>query len=864
VTAEAKPAGAAEAEVRRVIRTPDQRVRVFVSSTLGELSAERQAVRSAVEQLRLTSVMFETGARPHPPRELYRAYLAQSHVFVGVYWQRYGWVAPGEQLSGLEDEYRLAGDRPRLLYIKEPAPDREDRLAGLIQEFQADETASYRRFRTVEELARLVGDDLAVLLSERFEATGSPVPVRRPPATEPPAPLTRTVGRDDELDLVRSILRAGHRLVTVTGTGGVGKTRVAVEAARSLRDEYDTVGFVPLEAVHAPDLVLRAIADRLGARTEGARSLEDTLVEHLGSGRHLLVLDNLEQVITAGAHLAALLGRATGVQVLATSRQALRVLGEREIPLLPLPVPDPCSVVAAREQPAVQLFVDRATAVSPTFTLSEDNVGAVTELCRRLDGLPLAIELAAARSRLLPPQALLTRLDELAPVLVGSDGTPERHRSLRATLDWSYGLLSDAERTLLARLSVFDGGFTLEAAGAVCGSGEADVLPRVASLLDKSLLVVDDAPEVGEPRIRMLETVRAYAAERLAEGTETETVLGRHLDFYRRLADQAQPHLCGPGQREWASRTDAERANLRRAVATALERGADTTVIELVWDTYVYYWIRDAVDEPEAWMQRVSAAGRDLDELQSARLHCLETLTRISRGDYDGARARLDASLAVFRARDLDFEAAVALKEIANVAFVVDGDVEAAAAALEEASRLFETVGHDWGVALVETMLGTVFAVSDDPAAAERHHLRSLARAREIRNEPIMVQALHQLALVRVLEGRQAEATAYLVEALPMVRDGRLQTAASYCLDVLAAVALGRGDVRMAREALTGAREVRHRLGTPVWPTVQTFVDALTGQVNRLLADGDVEPLAADSPGTDPIALAERTLAALT
>ncbi len=282
-----------------------------------------------------------------------------------------------------------------------------------------------------------------------------------------------------------------------------------------------------------------------------------------------------------------------------------------------------------------------------------------------------------------------------------------------------------------------------------------------------------------------------------------------------------------------------------------------------MWDTYVYYWIRDAVDEPEAWMQRISSAGRDLDELQSARLHCLQTLTRISRGDYTDARTRLDSALAVFRARGLDFEAAVALKEIANVAFVVDADADAAAAALEEASRLFESVGHDWGVALVETMLGTVFAVSDDPAAAERHHLRSLARAEQIGNEPIMVQALHQLALVRVLEGRQPEATAYVAQAMPMVRDGRLQTAASYCLDVLAAVALDRGDVRVAREALTGARDVRHRLGTPVWPTVQTFVDALTGQVNRLLADGEVEPLGVDTPGTDPIALAERTLAAL-
>jgi hypothetical protein len=229
----------------RVIRTPDQRVRVFVSSTLGELAPEREAVRSAIARLRLFPVMFEHGARPHPPRDLYRAYLAQSHVFVGLYWQRYGWVAPGEDVSGLEDEYRLAGDRPRLLYIKEPAPEREARLASLIAEFKRSDRVSYKRFRDADELADLVTDDLALLLTERFER-GVEAAALGPGAGEPaqapgllPMPLTPTVGRAQQVASILDLLDAGSRLVTLTGPGGVGKTRVALEVARGAATRAD-------------------------------------------------------------------------------------------------------------------------------------------------------------------------------------------------------------------------------------------------------------------------------------------------------------------------------------------------------------------------------------------------------------------------------------------------------------------------------------------------------------------------------------------------------------------------------------------------------------------------------------------------
>src|SRR5918994_400911 len=227
-----------------MIRTPDQRVRIFVSSTLDELAPERVAVRRAIEELHLTPVMFELGARPHPPRELYRAYLAQSHVFVGIFWQRYGWVAPGESVSGLEDEYVLSAGTPRLLYLKNPAPEREERLSDLIERMQSDDSASYRHFETPMELARLVQDDLALLLSERFEATNAPraaVPATEQPSrspSPPPLPLGATVGRERDIAAVAELLRGGTRLLTLSGAGGIGKSRLALEVAQRLADEF--------------------------------------------------------------------------------------------------------------------------------------------------------------------------------------------------------------------------------------------------------------------------------------------------------------------------------------------------------------------------------------------------------------------------------------------------------------------------------------------------------------------------------------------------------------------------------------------------------------------------------------------------
>jgi len=340
-----------------VIRTPDQRLRVFVSSTLRELAAERRVIRAVIERLALAPVMFELGARPHPPRSLYRAYLEQSDIFIGVYWESYGWVAPGEKVSGLEDEYNLAPNVPMLIYVKR-SEQRQDRLDSLLDRIRSDDRASYVAFDDAEELGPLITSDLATLLAERFDEgrRRRPGPLDVAPAVasseflRPPAPLTRLLGRETEVQRVVDLLTTEkHRLVTVTGPGGIGKSRVAIAAARDAEPSFpDGIAFVDLAPIQDPDLVVSTIATALGIRDTGDELLLAKVTRALDRRRVLLVLDNVEQVVDAAAELSALLGGGS-VSMLATSRIPLRIDGEQSLPLTPLP-----SAVA------VELFVERA------------------------------------------------------------------------------------------------------------------------------------------------------------------------------------------------------------------------------------------------------------------------------------------------------------------------------------------------------------------------------------------------------------------------------------------------------------------------------------------------------------------------
>ncbi|RZI92132.1 MAG: DUF4062 domain-containing protein, partial [Microbacterium sp.] len=324
---------------RPPIRTPDQRIRVFVSSTLKELEPERRAVRDVIERLRLAPVMFELGASAHPPRDLYRSYLAQSDIFVGVYWERYGWVAPNEDISGLEDEYHLSAGLPSLIYIKEPAPNREPRLQALLSRIRDDDRTSYKTFTGPDDLAELLAGDIATLLAERFDAgiiPNSPVPR----GSGVPAPYSALIGREAEREEVDDLLAAPeNRIVTLLGPGGVGKSRLAIEVATACAARGRHVAFAALESVSSPERVITAIARALGVRDTGDEPLERKVAAAVHDSDLLLVIDNMEHLLPATDTLVSLVTDAPRLQLLVTSRSPLRVRAERVYAVEPLPTP---------------------------------------------------------------------------------------------------------------------------------------------------------------------------------------------------------------------------------------------------------------------------------------------------------------------------------------------------------------------------------------------------------------------------------------------------------------------------------------------------------------------------------------------
>ena len=825
-----------------VIQTPDQRLRVFVSSTLGELAAERRAVARAISALRLTPVMFEAGARPHPPRELYQAYLAQSDVFIGLYWQQYGQIAPGMQVSGLEDEFDLSAGLPRLLYVKVPAPDRQPRLAGLLSRIRQE--ASYRRFGTPAELNRLVRDDLAVLLSERF-AAARPAAAGTAPSlasSRDPRPLpvsvTSLVGRERDIDEVASLVsRPEVRLVTLTGPGGIGKTRLAVAVGERLRDRFDAgIAFVPLDAITRSELVPAAIVRAVGAELAGVDSPLQALTEILGDDPWLLILDNLEQVVNAAGDLGELLTRCPGVTILATSRTALGLRAEREYPVPPLPPPaDPATVPLAdlRSSPAVELFVDRARMVRPDFALTADNAAAVAEICRRLEGLPLAIELASARTRLLNPAVLLDRLARSLDALgTGTVDLPERQRTLRATVEWSVGLLEEAERSLLEVAAVFVDGWTIQAAAKAAGLDEDRALELSEELARHSLIYLDSSGPA--PRSRMLETIRVFVAERLAARPDAAEIQRRHADYYRRLTEQADRPLRGAGQNEWLERLQAEAGNLAAAVRWYLahDPGSLPHLFRILWP---FWFLRDHMREGQSWIAQLLAAADPLDPQARAELVGTALGAALEVGDDEAALAADALLKPLLPGIDDPFLRAVfqlAMAWCAPITGDFDGALQAAAESLEQLRALDEPF---W-TALAVGSLGTVEKILGRDEDALRH----MREARDLGDRFgsstwLAAWSRVQLGTLSIMGGDLRQARALLDEALDLSVAARNTAGVALCLATYARLASEEGDPGRAARLAGAAEGMRRRAGLRVWPTLRYAEAELVARLRQTL-----------------------------
>jgi predicted ATPase/class 3 adenylate cyclase len=631
-----------------------------------------------------------------------------------------------------------------------------------------------------------------------------------------PVQATPLIGRERELDEVRRrLLREDVRLVTLTGPGGSGKTRLSLQIAADVIEHFaDGVFFVSLAPVSDPNLVAAAAAQALGVQDGGARPLAESLALHLERKRMLLVLDNFEQVLDAASLVAGLIRSCPQLKVVATSRAVLHVYGEHDVAVPPLGLP-PRRPLPAIEQlmqyEAVRLFVERAQAAKTGFALTADNAPAVAEICHRLDGLPLAIELAAARARLLTPEAILSRLENRLSLLTGgARDLPARQQTLRSTIAWSHDLLSPDEQQLYRRLTVFIGGCTLEAAEAVCRpeSGPAiDALEGLAALVDKSLLRQVEGVN-GETRVEMLETIREFGREQLERSGEVGALRRRHAEYFRALVEEADPHLRGPGAAAWLDRLDAEHDNLRAALAWSVETGEAALGLRMAGILAWFWRLRGHLREGRRWLEAVLAASREVRT--PLRVRALNGLGLLTFSEVDVATPLLDESLAL--AQELGDQSGIAWALYTTGR--VGADYERSAVVLGESLSRFRALDDVVGAAYACFTSGNVAVRRGDYVQAVALFEQSLALGRQAGDTWAIASALMNAAeLARVLREFERAVT-MLKESLGYYLALRAAWGICLVLDMMAVVGAERGQSERAARLFGAEEALRNAIGS--------------------------------------------------
>jgi len=635
-----------------------------------------------------------------------------------------------------------------------------------------------------------------------------------------PAQLTPLIGREQEVAAACTLLRSPDvRLVTFTGTGGVGKTRLALQVATNLLDDFaDGVSFVSLAPISDPDLVIPTIAQKLDVKESGARPLLDLLKAFLKDKHLLLVLDNFEQILLAAPHLTDLLTSCPHLKLLVTSRAVLHIQGEHEFSVPPLAVPDlkhlPPSD-ALSHSAAVALFLQRAQAVKPTFQLTSTNARPLAEICVRLDGLPLAIELAAARIKLLSPQALLARLGQRFAVLTsGTRDATARQQTLRHTIAWSYHLLDASEQRLFWRISVFVGGCTLEAIEAVChgvGDDETDVLNTVSSLIDKSL-VQQREQEAGESHFSILETVREYGLERLRESREMEACQRAHALYYLAFAEEAEPQLKGAQQVAWWKRLERAQENLRAALAWLIKQEEGELVLRLSGALWWFWNIRGYWSEGWRWLESAlalpQAQGRTARRAKA--LFGADTFAWRLSNPID--RSLLEESVAIYRELGEKHDLAEVLSWL-GLSWIFQSNHAAARMPLEEGVALAREVRDPWILAKALRSLGTFTMEHRDVNSARHLMEESVTLYREMKDLRELSFSLRMLAEIAMLEGNPTQASALAQESLALARELEGVPDIMTTLYLLARTRSLQGDVEQAVESLEEGLELARDLG---------------------------------------------------
>jgi predicted ATPase/class 3 adenylate cyclase len=672
-----------------------------------------------------------------------------------------------------------------------------------------------------------------------------------------PVQPTPILGREAQVGALAALLRGEEgRLVTLIGPGGIGKTRLAVQVAAELVDTFaDGVWFVRLARLVDPGLVLPTIAQTLGLKERGSEPLAETLHAYVSEKRLLLVLDNFEQVVRAAPEVATLLEASPGLHVLVTSRVPLHLRGERESPLVPLPLPDHANLPppeALSQYAAVALFIERAQAAWPDFAVTAANAPVIAEICARLDGLPLALELAAARVKVLPPEALLARLSRGLQLLSGgARDADERQQTMRATIAWSEDLLTPEERVLLRRLAVFVGGGTFEAAEAICTAPEGlaplglDLLEGLTALVDNNL--VHQREESGEPRFGMLQVIREYALERLEASGEAEALRRAHTAYMVALGERAESKLRGPEGGAWLAQLERELDNLRAALGWARERGEAETGLRLAVAVRGFWDARGHLQEGRTWVEGLLALASGVADGAEATTLAVAIGVRVRallaagglalwQGDAAGAAPWLEEAVAVGQAAGDLLTAARALRELGIIA-EQQGDLEQAGARYAASLTLMRETGQRRGIATTLNDLGVLAVSQGDLERGAASFEEALALYRQDGDRRGVALCLQNLGGVAQRRGEVVQAEALGREGLALLWDLGNLRACTEGLELLASTAGAAGQGERAARLLGAASALRETLGAPQPPQEQVEVEQAVAAARAALGE---------------------------